>query len=267
MLAGEFVTQYDEYPAPADLEGSRCLDASAQVLITDLTSLVERLQRKVDDLQRAERAGALGVPLAEAASANPFAFPIEWSGINGAPKALGGHTSLVPATQGCGGVHGVHFSRSDEHTVAAIIDMFDDARAHGRAVVVVATTQHRRWIEADLHQRCIAFEGDVCRLLDANTTLSSLLVDGEPDRDRFQSIVGALMSDVCARNPSGVSVYGEMVGLLWSRGQAVAAMRLEEFWNELQRELPFSLLCGYLIDGSPGSPDLDPIRHAHTYVG
>jgi hypothetical protein len=46
-----------------------------------------------------------------------------------------------------------------------------------------------------------------------------------------------------------------------------AAMRLEELWNELQCELPFSLLCGYPIDCSTDSTDLDPIRHAHTYVG
>ena len=106
--------------------------------------------------------------------------------------------------------------------------MFDDARAQGRPAVVVATGMHRRWIEADLHQRCIAFEGDVCRLLDADTTLSSLLVDGEPDRDRFRSVIGTLLSDVCSRNPGGVSVYGEMVGLLWSEGRVAAAMRLEE---------------------------------------
>ena len=161
----------------------------------------------------------------------------------------------------------MHFSRSHDHTVAAIIDMFDDARARGRPAVVVATGSHRRWIEADLHQRCIAFEGDVCRFLDADTTLSSLLVDGEPDRDRFRSVVGTLLSDLCSRHAGGVSVYGEMVGLLWSQGRVAAALRLEELWNELQRELPFSLLCGYRIDGSPDSADLDLIRHVHSYVG
>ena len=62
-------------------------------------------------------------------------------------------------------------------------------------------------------------------------------------------------------------MYGEMVGILWSQGHAVAAMRLEELWNELLRELPFSLLCGYLIDGGSDRTDLDPIRRAHTYVG
>jgi hypothetical protein len=107
----------------------------------------------------------------------------------------------------------------------------------------------------------------VCRFLDADATLSALLVDGEPDRDLFRSVIGTLLSDLVSRNPGGVAVYGEMVGLLWSRGRVSAAMRLEALWNELQRELPFSLLCGYSIDGRPDSTVLDPIRRLHTYVG
>ena len=240
-------------------------DVAAQALILELTRLVDRLQRHVDQLRRAERTGSLAAGSADAASEAPSALSTEW------PRtefdAAGLDTSRTPTPLDSRGAHGVHFSRSHDHTVAAIIEMFDDARARGRPAVVVATGSHRRWIEADLHQRCIAFEGDVCRLLDADTTLSSLLVDGEPDRDRFRSVIGTLLSDLCSRNPGGVSVYGEMVGLLWSQGRVAAAMRLEELWNELQRELPFSLLCGYLIDGSPDSTDLDPIRHVHTYVG
>jgi hypothetical protein len=218
-------------------------DHRTQALISELTLVMERLQRHVDELPQAARDRAPG------------------------DVRAGFGATCAPTTPGSDGAHGVHFSRSHEHTVAAIVDMVDAALGQGRSTVVVATGLHRRWIEADLNQRCIAFEGDTCRLLDADTTLSSLLVDGAPDRERFRSVIGALLTDVCARNPGGVSVYGEMVGLLWSRGDAVAAMQLEELWNELRRELPFSLLCGYTIDGSPDSADLDPIRHAHTYVG
>jgi len=96
--------------------------------------------------------------------------------------------------------------------------------------------------------------------------LSSLLVNGEPDRDRFRSIIGTLLADVCARNPAGVAVYGEMVGILWSTGRVDAALRLEELWNELQHELPFSLLCGYLVNVNGDSSDLDRIRLVHSYT-
>ena len=246
-----------------------------QALITQLTRLVERLQPDVDQLPRPDRAGSLGVRPHDVASGSQSAAAIRFAleieptktEIDDECDPSGRDTRAAVATPRFRGAHGVHFSRSDDHAVAAIVDMIDDARAKGRATVVVATGEHRQWIEADLHQRCIAFDGDVCRLLDAETTLSSILVDGRPDRDRFRSIIGTLLSTVCARNPGGVSVYGEMVGVLWSQGMTIAAMRLEELWNELQCELPFSLLCGYPIDCSTDSTDLDPIRHAHTYVG
>ena len=261
-FGAEFVSRPDDSSA-LDLSGGA--DVTAQTLILELTRLVDRLHRHLDQLRRADRTGSLAAGSADATSETPSALLTDWPTTE--VDTAGLDPSRTPTPLDSRGAHGVHFSRSHDHTVAAIIEMFDEARAQGRAAVVVATGLHRRWIEADLHQRCIAFQGDVCRFLDADTTLSSLLVDGEPDRDRFRSVVGTLLSDVSLRNPGGVSVYGEMVGLLWSQGRVAAAMRLEELWNELQRELSFSLLCGYHIDGSPDSSDLDPIRHVHTYVG
>ena len=263
-LGRDLGSRPDDDPA---LESSSDVDVATGTLITELTRLVDRLQRHVDQLRRPFE--SLPVGPADAASEPPFTFPMEWSSTELDLAALdiaSLDTSSAATSWTSRGAHGVHFSRSHDHAVAAIIEMCDDARARGRPAVVVATGMHRRWIEADLHQRCIAFEGDVCRLLDADATLSSLLLDGEPDRDRFRSVIGTLLSDVCARNPGGVSVYGEMVGLLWSQGRVAAALRLEELWDELQCDLPFSLLCGYHIDGSPDSTDLDPIRHLHTYV-
>jgi hypothetical protein len=266
MLDEELRTARDKQAAatlggPAD-KG----DAPIEALIARLSELVDRLQSRVNERRR----GQLGSePLADLATSHLDRTPNERpqqvaSAAAAATRVDVGRARLTPRA---GGGHGVHFARSDDHAVAAIIDLFDDARGHGRAAVVVATGSHRRWIEADLHQRCIAFEGDVCRFLDADTTLSSLLVNGQPDRDRFRSVIGSLLADVCSRNPAGVAVYGEMVGILWSRGQAAAALRLEGLWNELLQELPFSLLCGYLVDVNADSVDLNRIRELHTYIG
>jgi hypothetical protein len=53
-----------------------------------------------------------------------------------------------------------------------------------------------------------------------------------------------------------VRAYGEMVDVLWQRGERDAAIRLEEFWNDLARLQTFSLLCAYCID------HLDPQAYA-----
>jgi hypothetical protein len=53
-----------------------------------------------------------------------------------------------------------------------------------------------------------------------------------------------------------VRAYGEMVDVLWQRGERDAAIRLEEFWNDLARLQTFCLLCAYYID------HLDPAAYA-----
>jgi signal transduction histidine kinase len=80
-------------------------------------------------------------------------------------------------------------------------------------------------------------------LLDADETLAKLLVGGMPDAARFRAVVGAAADNGCAR------AYGEMVDVLYQRGDGDAAMRLEELWSELAHERAFSLLCAYRLRG------------------
>ena len=63
-----------------------------------------------------------------------------------------------------------------------------------------------------------------------------------------------------------MTIYGEMVGLLWDRGQAVAAMRLEDFWNELAMDLPFTLLCGYRTNDSSDLTSFEGVCGLHSHV-
>lgn len=86
-------------------------------------------------------------------------------------------------------------------------------------------------------------------MLDAEETLARFTVDGQPDWKRFDASVGALVRDFRDRaNYTGLRAYGEMVGVLWQRGESAAAIRLEEFWNALLGTTEFSLYCGYPID-------------------
>jgi len=42
-----------------------------------------------------------------------------------------------------------------------------------------------------------------------------------------------------------VSAYGEMVAMLWERGEVVAALELESLWNTALVKHPIRLLCSY----------------------
>ena len=143
--------------------------------------------------------------------------------------------------------------------VAAIVGRRIDAHARGSCSRRRRDEDHREWIEADLHRRCIAFEGDVCRLLDADTTLGSLLLDGEPDRDHFRSSSGRCCPSSARATPAACPCTARWSACCGPDGTIDRSdCTSRSSGTNSNREFPFSLLCGYLIDGSPDSTDLDP---------
>ena len=123
----------------------------------------------------------------------------------------------------------------------------------GQAALVIARPAHRRAIDARLRADGIdvAAERDAGSYLDldAADTLDRFTVNGWIDRTLFVDVVGGAIARVRprARFPV-VRAFGEMVAVLWDRGEHEAAIRLEELWNELLGHHPFSLLCGYSVD-------------------
>ena len=92
-------------------------------------------------------------------------------------------------------------------------------------------------------------------VLDADETLEKFTPGGMPDWRTFHALIGGRIAEMRLRFPQ-VRAYGEMVDVLWQRGERDAAIRLEEFWNDLARLQTFSLLCAYYID------NLDPEAYA-----
>ena len=84
--------------------------------------------------------------------------------------------------------------------------------------------------------------------LDADKVLTSFMVGGTLDPVLFKSNVGDVLERLCQdRKPCPIRAYGEMVDLLWQRGNADSAIRLEILWNQLASHYEFSLLCGYAV--------------------
>ena len=144
----------------------------------------------------------------------------------------------------------------------------------GDGLVLIATREHAHAIVRQLTEGfpdlSQALRDGRLAILDARATLDRCMVDGQPDRDRFRSVVGRVLQEVRVRSPSGkLRAFGEMVGLLWVDGQQSAATRVEEYWNELLTGSSASLFCAYPIDifdsGSQKS-GLDAVLCAHTYM-
>ncbi len=138
----------------------------------------------------------------------------------------------------------------------------------GEAVVVVATPAHRqRFAEA-----LAAGGADLVAAraagryveLDAAATLASFLTDEGPSEELFCAHVVAPVASLAARF-GAVSAYGEMVGLLATAGQLVAALELEGLWAEAMAQLPLRLLCGYPA-GSLAEGDVTHVCDAHDVL-
>ena len=123
----------------------------------------------------------------------------------------------------------------------------------GEPAVVIATPAHWElfgdrlaasgWDAARIEKHGLVF------CADAETTLAAVMDGDRPSANRFEAVVGGLMSQVGARFPKRrIRAFGEMVDLLCERDNAAGAAALEELWNRLARRRSFSLLCGYRLD-------------------
>jgi DcmR-like sensory protein len=123
----------------------------------------------------------------------------------------------------------------------------------GEPAVVVATAAHWPLFRAALEKRgWNTDELEAERMLfvaDADETLAAILDDGQPSLRRFTDVIGGLMDLAAGNQPDRrLRAFGEMVDLLFRRGEPAAADALEELWNRLGSRRNFSLLCGYKID-------------------
>src|SRR5438034_5599711 len=108
----------------------------------------------------------------------------------------------------------------------------------GEAAIVIARPEHRARFARALEREGLG-PSPALRMLDATGEL--------PEWTAFHQTVGGPIAELRLQYPA-VRVYGEMADILWQRGEQKAAIRLEEFWNELGKLQTFSLLCSYGVD-------------------
>jgi hypothetical protein len=163
--------------------------------------------------------------------------------------------------------HAVRFYENDKSLAQIVAGFLADGFAANEPGIVVATPDQR----AALVRQLVVKGLDVVELqrsgqltlLDAEETLSTFMVDGEPDSISF----AIRMSEVVRRACGGtVRIFGQMVDVLWQRGQHDAAIRLEVLWNELAHTEAFSLLCGYAIGHFYKDANFDAVCAQHSQV-
>lgn len=196
--------------------------------------------------------------------------PLAPTPLTGAAPYVGHDLLTRPGTPN----HVVQFYESDEFLAEVVADFLVAGGRRGEPMLVIATEAHRVAVLEALQRKGLDVPGALqcgeLTVLDARATLERLLVDGMPDPARFEQTVGGALA-ACASRACGAPVraYGEMVDLLWRDGNAPAALRLEQLWNALAGQRPFSLLCAYALSGFSDGAHAGPFEGlcaAHSHV-
>jgi PAS domain S-box-containing protein len=152
--------------------------------------------------------------------------------------------------------HFVQFYETDEFLLDSVSGFIGAGLGAGAACIVIATKAHREGLEERLRTNGLDLAAASTRgtylALDAGETLSTFMVDGLPEPERFAEVIGSLIGRT-VKGRRRVRIFGEMVGQLWTEGNRTAAIRLEALWNELYHSThSFSLFCAYPMHGFAG---------------
>ncbi|HEU5381106.1 MAG TPA: PAS domain S-box protein [Ktedonobacteraceae bacterium] len=155
--------------------------------------------------------------------------------------------------------HLVQFYETDEFLLETVSSYIGSGLGAGNSCVIIATPAHREGFELRLKDNGLdlsfAQKRGAYFVEDAGDTLSQFMVDGMPDTERFNQVIGGLITRA-ARGGQQVRIFGEMVALLWKEGKKEAAICLEQLWNHLRTTVPpFELLCAYSMHDFSGEED------------
>jgi PAS domain S-box-containing protein len=140
--------------------------------------------------------------------------------------------------------HLVRFYHDDQLLAEEISQHLLDALAHQGAAIMIATPERVEAVVAMLRDQAQPAMLERLVTLDAASMLARLMVDGWPDAQRFDSVIGELVRRT-GIDAASLHAYGEMVALLCADGHYDAAVRLEQLWNDLACEAKFFLFCAY----------------------
>jgi len=144
--------------------------------------------------------------------------------------------------------HVMQIYDDDEALLATLENYVGEGLDAGEGVIVIATASHREALARRLEDAGYELEAAVREdryiALSAQDTLDRFMVAGSPDEERFNEVVQEVIGRA-RRGGRKVRAYGEMVALLWARGNRAATVRLEYLWNGLLRDEKFPLYCAY----------------------
>jgi KaiC/GvpD/RAD55 family RecA-like ATPase len=170
-------------------------------------------------------------------------------------------------------VHSVHIYKNDNELITRLSAITSTSLRLGDSVLIVATPEHREQLVQQLEDAGTdvtnAGRSGRYSMLDAKEVLSTFLRDDWPDGSLFEQNVGGLLHSArnSARNQKqGLTVFGEMVAILWEEGNKEGALELERLWNRALHDNIFHLHCAYPRGVVGDVAGIHAIQDVHTHL-
>jgi hypothetical protein len=153
--------------------------------------------------------------------------------------------------------HIVQLYQDEEFLNRAVCRFAAAALTHGEALILVPTAAH--WeafcprLEAEGVDIKAAQQQGQLTVVDADELLPRFMEGKMPDAPLFLGLAGEAIARARGRDRyPKVRWWGEMVNVLWERGNAAASMALEDLFDQLAREQEIAIFCSFLMDNFDG---------------
>src|SRR5947208_2043287 len=169
---------------------------------------------------------------------------------------LGGSWDRLVAAAGQGD-HIVQLYQDQDFLNRAVCRFAGAALANGEGLILVPTTEHwnafRPRLEAEGVNVKDAQDHGQLTIVDADELLPRFMQGALPDGPMFLGLAGEIVARarVAGRFPT-VRWWGEMVNVLWERGDVAASMNLEDLFDRVAHEQDIAIFCSFVMDNFNG---------------
>ena len=158
--------------------------------------------------------------------------------------------------------HVVQLYQDQDFLNRAVCRFAGAALANGEGLILVPTVEHwnafRPRLEAEgVNVKDVQDSGQLT-VVDADELLPRFMRTALPDAPMFLGLAGEIVARTrgAGRFPK-VRWWGEMVNVLWERGDVAASMNLEDLFDRVAHEQDIAIFCSFVMDNFDGE------IHAH----
>ena len=153
--------------------------------------------------------------------------------------------------------HIVQLYQDQEFLSRAVCRFAGAAIANGEGIILVPTLIHWHGIRPRLEAEGVDVEAARRRgqltVVDADEFLPRFMRDSMPDSPLFLGLAADVIGEAHAGGRyEKVRWWGEMVNVLWERGNAAASMNLEDLFDQLAHKHDIAIFCSFLMDNFDG---------------